>query len=197
MPPPPCPDRRDDPRDASPARRALLAALLALAAPAHAPTAHAAAAACAHERVVATATTVVEVGAATRCLINVERRRRGRTALLAHGQLRPAAEGHARETARRGILDHTGVDGSTLASRVARGGYLRGARRPALAENIAIGSPELVTAQLTVRMWMRSPAHRRNVLDPRFRHVGIGVAIGAPRSTGAVAAYTVVFGRRS
>jgi uncharacterized protein YkwD len=42
---------------------------------------------------------------------------------------------------------------------------------------------------------MDSPDHRRNILQPRFRTVGIGIVEGAPRAGVADAAtYTTDFG---
>jgi hypothetical protein len=44
------------------------------------------------------------------------------------------------------------------------------------AENVAVGQPNcaaLITA------WMGSSTHRANILDPRFRHIGIGTILGA------------------
>jgi uncharacterized protein YkwD len=35
-----------------------------------------------------------------------------------------------------------------------------------------------------------------NILTPRFRHSGVGVAIGTPRGAGAGATYTHDFGAR-
>ena len=49
-------------------------------------------------------------------------------------------------------------------------------------ENIYMGARfdyavDLVTqARLIVDGWMTSPGHRRNMLDPNYTHVGIGVA---------------------
>lgn len=40
-------------------------------------------------------------------------------------------------------------------------------------ENLAWGAPSL-TAYATVRRWMRSPGHRMNVLNPRWRQIGVG-----------------------
>ena len=31
-------------------------------------------------------------------------------------------------------------------------------------------------ARLIVDGWMTSPGHRRNILDPRYTHLGVGVA---------------------
>jgi len=44
---------------------------------------------------------------------------------------------------------------------------------------------------------MRSSGHRRNILNARFRDIGIGVVAGAPaRVLGAAATYTTDFGFR-
>jgi len=47
--------------------------------------------------------------------------------------------------------------------------------------------------------WMESPSHRKNILSRRFRHVGIGVAIGAPQDAMGrpAATYTTAFGSRT
>jgi uncharacterized protein YkwD len=43
-------------------------------------------------------------------------------------------------------------------------------------ENIAAGYP---TAKAVMRAWMRSPGHRHNILDRRFRKIGLGLARSA------------------
>ena len=55
----------------------------------------------------------------------------------------------------------------------------------------------LATPAQTVRGWMNSPPHRRNMLDRGFREIGIGVALGAPGSNDPGATYATEFGRRS
>ncbi|MES1248627.1 MAG: CAP domain-containing protein [Actinomycetota bacterium] len=35
------------------------------------------------------------------------------------------------------------------------------------------------TPATLVRMWLASPEHRTNMLDPRFDHIGVGIAFGA------------------
>jgi uncharacterized protein YkwD len=40
-----------------------------------------------------------------------------------------------------------------------------------------------------MRKWLASPGHRRNILDPAFRHVGVGIAGG--RFKGWPRAYVV------
>jgi uncharacterized protein YkwD len=45
---------------------------------------------------------------------------------------------------------------------------------------------------------MKSEGHRRNILDPDFEHIGIGIVWGSPSSTvgGKAATYTTDFGYR-
>lgn len=53
------------------------------------------------------------------------------------------------------------------------GGLLTGCRAQYVGENIGFGP---VSADTMVAMWMASPEHRANVLNPRFTHIGIGAA---------------------
>jgi uncharacterized protein YkwD len=43
---------------------------------------------------------------------------------------------------------------------------------------------------------MNSPPHRRNILTPGFRGIGLGIAVGSPRYRGQGATYTTDFGYR-
>ena len=73
--------------------------------------------------------------------------------------------------ARRDYFDHRALDGSEPKDRVRRAGY-----RPRLTgENIAFG-PE--SAEEAVAGWMASPGHCANIMDPRFREMGVAVAQG-------------------
>ncbi len=49
---------------------------------------------------------------------------------------------------------------------------LRRCHRTAAAENIAVGSSR-TSAHTMVRMWMRSPSHRHNLLNPKYRYIGV------------------------
>ena len=42
----------------------------------------------------------------------------------------------------------------------------------ALGENLARGQ---LTAEEVVKDWMESPGHRRNMLEPKFTELGIGI----------------------
>ena len=62
--------------------------------------------------------------------------------------------------------------------------YLDGVRGWSLGENLAWRSGAAATPAHIVEAWMRSPGHRRNILDGGFREIGVGLATGAPRRTG-------------
>lgn len=139
------------------------------------------------------------VRSATLCLINVERTSRGLRRLRASKQLRKAATNYSRTMVRKRFFDHVGPRGSTMVSRIKRTNYLkRGVRDWALGENIGWASGSLATPRQMVRIWMDSAGHRKNILNRRFRHVGIGVATGAPvrGKVRRAATYTTDFGYR-
>ena len=131
---------------------------------------------------------------ATLCLLNAERRRRGLGALRPEPRLRLAALRHSRDMARRGYLEHVTPEGLDHAERIARAGYPLGARSVS-GENLASGEREAAAPAVIVDGWMHSPGHRRNILRPEFREIGIGIVdraeTGSPGGT-----YTTEFGGR-
>ena len=164
------------------------------------PTPASAAAPCANAGILPTPANVAAVKQATLCLLNAQRTSRGLSRLSSDRQLATAAQRFSAAMVSQGFFGHVSPAGSTLDSRV-RGGtsYLRGSVRSwSLGENLAWGAGERATPRETVRSWMSSPGHRRNILDRRFRHIGIGVATGAPQAVGAApaATYTTNFGSR-
>ena len=98
---------------------------------------------------------------------------------------------------RRNYFNHTSRGGSSFVDRIRRACYLRGARRWSVGENLAWGSGSHATARSIVHAWMNSPGHRANILNGRFRDVGIGIVRGAPVSgVGNAATYATSFGAR-
>ena len=84
-----------------------------------------------------------------------------------------------------------------MVDRLTRTGYMRGARAWTVGENLAWGSGTRSTPREIVAAWMHSPGHRANILQRRFREIGIGVVFDSPRGSSATAAtYTTTFGAR-
>ncbi|MGD9570849.1 MAG: CAP domain-containing protein [Thermoleophilia bacterium] len=109
--------------------------------------------------------------------MNRVREARDRRALRPHPALRAPARAHSRYQLRIGQLTHEGRGGTAFWERLAAAGF---PRNRWLGENVAMMSGcEAGTARRTVAMWMASPPHRANLLNPRFRWAGAGVAIGA------------------
>ena len=102
--------------------------------------------------------------------INAERQTRGLRPLQASVTLQKSATSHACDMAERGFFAHTGPGGPSFVQRLRKTGY----RYRAANENIAMTSSSSV-AQVTL-MWRDSPSHLKNVLDPKVREVGVGLA---------------------
>jgi uncharacterized protein YkwD len=76
----------------------------------------------------------------------------------------------AADTARRGCFDHVDPDGRDPGDWIeAEGRYIT------WGESIAEGYPD---AAMTCRGWLRSPGHRRTILDRHFTRIGTGDADG-------------------
>jgi uncharacterized protein YkwD len=134
----------------------------------------------------------------TLCLLNHARGRHGLPKLHLSRRLGRAARSHSADMARRGYFSHDSRSGASFLDRIRRAGYLRRARRWYVGENIAWGTGQLATPRAIVRAWMNSSGHRHNILNRRFRHIGVGITYDAPvRVAGrAAATYTTDFGRR-
>jgi len=89
-------------------------------------------------------------------------------ALAPDAKLEKAALRQAAYMAQTGRMEHTTGFGRDFAARMKRDGVAAPA-----AENLAHGRMEL---ERLFAMWMASPGHRRNMLDPRFSHYGLAHA---------------------
>lgn len=101
-------------------------------------------------------------------LTNVERRRLGVPPLRWDEDLARAARFHAAHMANRGYFDHKTLGKTGTLEPLTR---IRRFTPKGRGENIAMGpnSPEEV-----VRMWMRSPGHRKNILRSEAKTLGVG-----------------------
>ena len=134
---------------------------------------------------------------ATVCLINRERTRRGLRALRANKRLSRAALSHTRDMINKHYFAHESKSGLDVVDRLTSTGYLGRVRSWLVGENLAWGSGSQSTPREAVIGWLNSPGHRRNMLNRRFREIGIGVVFSAPNHSSPVAAtYTTTFGTR-
>lgn len=180
---------------------ALLTLAGALFAPGGAQAARAAAdgeGACSASRTVpASSATADRAERALICLVNRERAREDLPPLRANRCLARAADGHARDMVEHRYFDHDSRDGRHFDERILATGYAPPPARWTVGENLAWGGD----ATWVVGAWMRSSGHRANVLNARFREIGVAAVTGAPVAQDGDgpprATYAAEFGARS
>lgn len=113
------------------------------------------------------------MGSLIHAAINKIRHEHGLQPLRDDAELRAVAMGHSEDMAVRDFFDHRNPDGERPADRALA------AKLPyrAIAENIQMSQNVRNPVQTAVDAWMDSKGHRKNILDERFTHSGIGVQI--------------------
>lgn len=99
-------------------------------------------------------------------LTNSEHEREGCEPLDVDDRLTAAAQLHAEDMADHQQMTHVGSNGSKFHQRIRDQGH----PEPG-AENVARGYPDAAT---TVREWMASPAHRKNIVSCTYVTIGVG-----------------------
>lgn len=117
--------------------------------------------------------------------INGARISAGVPPLVLASDVRQVALARSLDMAARGYFAHVTLEGVSFQQLLTQhgiGGQLAG-------ENIAYSSfpPDGVVAS-AYDQWMASPPHQRNILDPAYRRMGIGIA-----SEGGVYYFTAIF----
>lgn len=109
--------------------------------------------------------------------INALRRSRGLAPLRLSAALSRAADAHSAAMAKRGFFAHESADGTAFWKRVARF-YPRRNGSWSVGENLLWSSPD-VDARGALRMWLNSPPHRKILLTPHWREVGLSAVHSA------------------
>jgi uncharacterized protein YkwD len=118
-------------------------------------------------------------------LVNTRRILAGCPVLKHNSYLRASSRKHSRRMAMYNTMSHQLPGEPRLGRRVTLAGYTRWTK---VAENVAAG---FTSARQTMRAWMSSSGHRRNILDCSLRHIGVGVVF-----KGLKPYWTQNFGRR-
>jgi len=104
-------------------------------------------------------------------LTNIERSKAGLPPLRLNPQLTTAAQTHSENMARSKSISHQLPGELSLGDRILRAGY----KWSAIAENVAGGQK---TPELAVSAWINevppNDGHRRNILNPNYRELGVG-----------------------
>lgn len=122
-------------------------------------------------------------------LVNNERMRSRLTPLQWDGRLGQVARSYSKKMAREHFFSHYDGTGNSVAQRSASAGVGYWQK---IGENLYMMSEHPQYAALSVRSWMRSPPHRKNIKDRDWTSTGIGVA----RSSDGFIYVTQVFLRR-
>ena len=131
------------------------------------------------------------------CLINKRRDRHGLRALRPNRSLQQAAMRHSAKMVASGCFDHHCSGEPDVVGRLTSAGYLPCGCSWRIGENLAWGKKRRSTPAAIVKAWMKSPAHRANILSKGFEDVDIGVLAGKPGNPHVRAAtYTADFGGR-
>ena len=104
--------------------------------------------------------------------LNRVRAQHGLGPLRPSGRLNAAASQHSREMARVGYFSHNSADGSAFWRRIQRFYASSGYGSWSVGENLLWSSPD-VDAAGAIKMWMGSPEHRANLLNPSWREIGL------------------------
>lgn len=105
-------------------------------------------------------------------IVNAARAVEGRPPLTLDPRLTAAAQAHADDMLSRTYYAHQSPEGALPRARVQAAGY----RPDIVAENLAAGQ---TSVENVMDAWLHSSDHRRNLLDPRFTQIGIGIAVGS------------------
>ncbi|MDX6479594.1 MAG: hypothetical protein QOG85_104 [Gaiellaceae bacterium] len=114
--------------------------------------------------------------------------------------LNAASRQHSLEMGAAGYFDHNSKDGTAWWRRIQRYWTPTGYSHWTAGENLLWSAPSTTAAQ-AMKMWIGSPVHRRNLLNPTWRSLGVSAVhvIHAPGiyAGSDVTLITTDFGARS
>jgi uncharacterized protein YkwD len=120
------------------------------------------------------------------CLHDQVRSKRGLGTLASNAALDTAAAEHTEDMIARRYFDHDSPEGGTFDERILAAGYARRNDGWSLGENLIWATGDLATPAALMRAWMGSKGHRANILNPRYRDLGLAVRLGTPAGDSGV-----------
>jgi uncharacterized protein YkwD len=124
--------------------------------------------------------------------LNAIRKLHGLAPLTLNSSLGSSSAQHSVEMGQRGYFEHNSADGTVFWKRIQR--FYPSSRFSywSVGENLLWSSPSVDAAQ-AMQMWMNSPEHRANILNPRWRQIGVSsVHIDAAPGTYKGLAVTII-----
>ncbi len=122
------------------------------------------------------ASVVVNMASAERSafnLINQKRIERGLAPLAWSNELAAVARIHSQNMAEFRFFSHRGLDNKFVSDRADQ--LMRNKWR-SIGENIAFNRGYDDPVEMAVELWLESPPHKRNMMDPNWKETAVGVA---------------------
>lgn len=120
-------------------------------------------------------------------LINQSRIEAKLRPLTLNSKLRNAAQGKAEDMAERNYFAHENPDGHRFRYWLEKAGYTG---RPA-GENLAVN---FTTVQALHQAWLNSPSHKAVIMNPAYRVLGVGIAVGQYKEREGATYVAAMFG---
>jgi uncharacterized protein YkwD len=158
------------------------------------------AASCPDANLQPTGSNLARVETAMVCVLNGVRAREGRAPVSRNRRLDRSAARHTRDMTTRGYFAHQRRGGPSLLARIRRTGYLEDVRSALYSENLAFAAPERASAASMTDAFGFSESHRKTMMYPRFRDVGVQALLIDPHpafyADYPAVVFTLDFGRR-
>lgn len=106
-------------------------------------------------------------------LINKARVKNGLNPLKFENMAYKAALDHSKDMAKRKYFSHTNPEGKGVLPRIEKYGFSLMNRR--IGENISKNKGYADPASIAVSGWLKSPGHRKNIMEPKFKYSGVGI----------------------
>lgn len=109
-------------------------------------------------------------------ILNEKRKENGLPPIQWSEDMAKVARLHSENMAKYKFFSHEGQDGSMVNDRADALGF---SKWRAIGENIAYNRGYDNPVEFACQRWMQSPSHRENILNPRWKEAGVGVAVTA------------------
>ena len=131
--------------------------------------------------------------------INQFRREHGLKPLNVSVQLNASSRQHSKEMAADGYFEHNSADGTVWWKRIQHYYPTTGYTYWTAGENLLFSTPD-IGAAAAMKMWIASPEHLKNLMNPNWRNLGVSAVhvadAGGVYDHNAVTIVTTDFGAR-
>jgi uncharacterized protein YkwD len=121
---------------------------------------------------------VMKVANSCTTMVNQQRAARGIKAVAIDGRVQMAAQKHSTFQAKYKVMQHDSIIPASSPSKVSAGDRIlkEGYRWSTWGENVAAGQTD---CKSVMSAWMNSAGHKKNILNPAVKHIGVAAAKGS------------------